>query len=151
LHALSGEPQHKAIQVRALVKNQALVILIDSDSSHTFLNSAIARKLQVAVTLVSAMPVKVANGALLTCSVEVKELEWWMQGHTCKMDANIIDIGAYDLVMGIDWFEQFSPMTCDWMTKWIEFTYNQKVITLQGIISSPPQQLQEVSVGQVIK
>jgi hypothetical protein len=32
LHAMSGKPQKKAIQLRALVKNQVLVILIDSDS-----------------------------------------------------------------------------------------------------------------------
>jgi hypothetical protein len=29
LHALSGKPQHKAIQLRALVQNQALIILVD--------------------------------------------------------------------------------------------------------------------------
>jgi hypothetical protein len=44
---MSGQPQHKVIQLRALVQNQALIILIDSGSSHTFLNIAIANKLQV--------------------------------------------------------------------------------------------------------
>jgi hypothetical protein len=50
LHALSGQPQHKVIQLRALVKNQAMVILIDSGSSHTFLNANTAQKLQVSTT-----------------------------------------------------------------------------------------------------
>jgi hypothetical protein len=45
LHALSGQPQHKAIQLRAMVQNLVLIILIDSSSSHTFLNSSIAEKL----------------------------------------------------------------------------------------------------------
>jgi hypothetical protein len=40
LHALSGQPQHKA-----MVQNLVLIILIDSSSSHTFLNSSIAEKL----------------------------------------------------------------------------------------------------------
>jgi hypothetical protein len=30
IHALSGKPQHKAIQLRAMVKNQALIVLVDS-------------------------------------------------------------------------------------------------------------------------
>jgi hypothetical protein len=29
------------------------------------------------------------------------------------MDAKIIDMGAYNLVLDMDWLEQFSPMTCN--------------------------------------
>jgi hypothetical protein len=45
LHALFGHPKTKAIQLRALVRNQVMVILVDSGSSHTFLNSSLALKL----------------------------------------------------------------------------------------------------------
>jgi hypothetical protein len=31
LHALSDQPQQRSIQLRALVQNQALVILVDSE------------------------------------------------------------------------------------------------------------------------
>jgi hypothetical protein len=55
LHALLGQPQHKVIQLRTLVHNQALIILIDSSSFHTFLNSAIASKLQVQKTVILAL------------------------------------------------------------------------------------------------
>jgi hypothetical protein len=40
------------------------------------------------------------------------------------MDAKVLDMGAYDLVLGMDWLEQFSPMNCAWLEKWIEFNYN---------------------------
>jgi hypothetical protein len=115
LHALSGKPQNKANQLRALVQNQALVVLLDSGSFHTFLNSAIARKLQVHSTAVPPMYIKVANGALQSCIAEVKQFEWWCQGHTFQVDAKIINIGAYDLVLGMDWLEKFRPMICDWL------------------------------------
>jgi hypothetical protein len=55
LHAMSGQPHPKVIQLRALVQNQALVILVDSGSSHTFLNSAIVEKLQLQTTYVPTM------------------------------------------------------------------------------------------------
>jgi hypothetical protein len=71
----------------------------------------------------------------LYCSAQVKGFEWWVQGHTFRTDAKIIDTGAYDLVLGTDWLEQFSPMTCDWLAKWIEFKYNQNIIRLQGMQS----------------
>jgi hypothetical protein len=47
LQALSGHPKTKAIQLRAFVKNQAMVIVLASGSFHTFLNSSLANKLQI--------------------------------------------------------------------------------------------------------
>jgi hypothetical protein len=115
IHALSGKPQHRAIQLRAMVKNQALIVLVDSESSHTFLNSVIANKLKLETVVIPKMVVQVANGASITCSTEVPNFDWWIQGHTFQVAAKILDMGAYDLVLGIDWLEKFSPMTCDWL------------------------------------
>jgi hypothetical protein len=153
LHAMSGQPQHKVIQLRALVQNQALIILIDSGSSHTFLNIAIANKLQVQKTAIPALSVRVANGASLPCTSEVKKFDWWIQGLTFAVDAKIMDMGAYDLVLGMDWLEQFTPMTYDWLHKWIEFQYHNTTVRLQGIKydHQQPQELQEISIEQVLK
>jgi hypothetical protein len=90
------------IQLRALVQNQALIILVDSSSSHTLLNSAIATKLQVTRTAIPTLFVRVANGASLPCTAEVKKFEWWIQGFTFTVDAKILEMGAYDLVLGMD-------------------------------------------------
>jgi predicted aspartyl protease len=123
------------------VKNQTLVILLDSGSSHTFLNKALAHKLQLAISPTAPMAVKVANRASLSCSLEVRQFEWWIQGHTFQLDAKLLEIGAYDLVLGMDWLERFRPMMCDWLEKWIEFQYNVKLIRLQGIKPSSPAEL----------
>jgi hypothetical protein len=103
LHAMSGRSLHNSIQFWALVKNQALIILVDSGSSHTFLNSVIASKPQVATTPIAPMSVKVANGELFSCQSEVKGFEFSIQGHTFTVDAKVLSMGAYDLVLGMDW------------------------------------------------
>jgi hypothetical protein len=84
------------------VKNQVMVILIDSSSSYTFFNSSLAQKLQVATTAITPMLVKVDNRASLPCTAKVKDFEWWEQGYAFSMNAKIIDMGAYDLVLGMD-------------------------------------------------
>jgi hypothetical protein len=151
LNALSGQPRNKAIQLRALVKNQSLVILVDSGSSHTFLNARISDKLQVRATTIPSLSVRVINDEMLRCDAEVKNFEWWCQGNTFQVDAKIIDIGAYDLVLGIDWLEQFRPMMCDWLEKWIQFQYKGSIVRLQGIVPSLEQELKEVSMEQLLK
>jgi hypothetical protein len=151
LHAMSGQPQHRTIQLRALVKNQALIILVDSRSSHTFLNSTVAGRLQAPITPILALSVKVVNGALLSCSGEVHNFQWWIQGFTFQVNAKVLDMGAYDLVWGMDWLEQFSPMLCDWLGKWIEFPYEGNTIRLQGILHTTTLELQKISVEQIVK
>jgi hypothetical protein len=111
------------------------VILLDSGSSHTFLNSRIANKQQLSSTPVPHMTVKVANGASLSCMAEVKNFEWWTQGLTFQVDAKIIDMGAYDLVLGMDWLERSRHMICDWLERWVQFEYQGKMVKLQGIVS----------------
>jgi hypothetical protein len=102
LHVMSGQPVQRSIQLRALVKNQALIMLVDSRSSHTFLNSSIANKLHVQASPMTHMSVKVANGVVLSCESKVKDFECWIQGHTFQLQAKIIDMGAYDIVLGMD-------------------------------------------------
>jgi hypothetical protein len=60
-------------------------------------------------------------------------------------------MGAYDLVLGMDWLELHQPMVCDWLEKWIEFPLNGSSVRLQGICSSQDKELKEVSMEQIVK
>jgi hypothetical protein len=62
LHALAGTQSNRAIHFRALINNQVLSILVDSRSTHTFLNDSMVYKLQLLPQSVKPMTVKVANG-----------------------------------------------------------------------------------------
>jgi hypothetical protein len=42
-------------------------------------------------------------------------------------------------------------MTCDWLEKWIEFEHQGKWVRLQGIVHNQLEELQEISVEQVVK
>jgi hypothetical protein len=46
------------------------------------------------------------------------------------MDAKVLDMGAYDLVLGMNWLKQFRPMVCDWLDKWIKFQYQDTIVRL---------------------
>jgi hypothetical protein len=61
---------------------------------------------------------------------EAKDFQWWIQGHTFKVDAKILDLVTYDLILGMDWLEQHRPMTCDWLLKWIDFYYQGSKVGL---------------------
>jgi hypothetical protein len=87
--------------------------LVDFESSYSFLNAAMLSRIQYTTTPAKCMIVRVANGQHILSHLEVKNLEWWIQGHTFQINARILDLAAYDLILGMDWLDQHNPMTCD--------------------------------------
>ena len=54
----------------------------------------------------------------------------------------MIPLGNYDIILGMDWLEFYSPMKVDWVKKYLEFEYNNVVIKLQGITPGNPTAVQ---------
>lgn len=152
VNALSGAEHPKTIRFRALVGNQVVLTLLDSGSTHSFIDSAVVPRIAAQTTqLPSPLSVKVANGETLACSSEVPALTWWLQGNTFTYHAKVVELGGYDIILGIDWLEQWGPMTCHWKKKWIEFQFQEKMVRLQGIQTTQQSELKEMSVDQVVK
>jgi hypothetical protein len=57
-------------------------------------------------------------------------MAWWMQGSTFHTDMRVLPLGAYDAVLGLDWLESHSPMTVDWVLKFMEVPYQGKMVRL---------------------
>ena len=124
--------------------------LLDTGSSHTFINAGLLDRIPCNVIDISPLEVRLANGQTILCTHLAKGFSWWLHGHTFTVDALVLPLGAYDMVLGMSWLEHFRPMTCDWQDKWVEFHYHNRLVRLQGV-SSPSTQLQELSAEQLYK
>lgn len=67
LHALSGITTLQAMHVSGVIRGRLVHILIDSGSTHNFLNSKFARKLDYCKVPSPTFRVMVANGECLQC------------------------------------------------------------------------------------
>jgi len=150
LNALAGTAQGDVLQLRALVKNKVLLILIDSGSSHSFLNQSFVDLLQLQTVPSPSRAVKLANGQVLLTDKIVPALEWWCQGHTITTQMQVLDLGAYDAILGYDWLKMNSPMNCNWAEHSVEFSHQGKLIKLQGV-SPQPLSLSAVSAESLVK
>uniref|UniRef100_A0A0A9AXC3 Uncharacterized protein n=1 Tax=Arundo donax TaxID=35708 RepID=A0A0A9AXC3_ARUDO len=129
-----------------------MLILIDSGSSHSFINSSFAKRVGVQTVQMKPAQVKVANGEMLVSNSQIKGLEWWTQGQTFHTDMKVLELGAYDAILGMDWLKPRSPMNCHWEQKTIEFEEQGKRVKLQGVTSDTKrQQVTEMSAEQLLK
>lgn len=114
LNAVSGADHPDTIQLRALVGNKVMLLLVDSGSSHSFIDSQLVHELHCPITPLPPTKVRVANGAMLNCHGKASNLSWWVRNTTFEYDFRVLDLGGYDAILGMDWLAQWGAMTCHW-------------------------------------
>jgi hypothetical protein len=134
--ATSGTESPACIRLSARVRDQAMLLLLDSGSSHSFVSSTFVQRLKLPTVPINSVSVKVANGQLVTCDSMVSSLQWTSQGHTFVTDLRVLPLDGYDAVLGMDWLEEHSNMNCKWKEKTVSFDHQGQWITLQGITSA---------------
>lgn len=67
----------------------------------------------------------------------VSNLQWYCQGHTLTSTMIVLDMHPYDAILGFDWLQKHSPMSCDWDNKTLAFTEAGRHVKLQGLQQKP--------------
>lgn len=75
----------------------------------------------------------IAYGGKLLCNRIVPAVEWWCQGQTFVTDFKVLTLSGYDMILGMEWLETFSPMWVDWRRKKLRFTYHNQRLTFIGV------------------
>ncbi|KAK3124731.1 hypothetical protein QOZ80_7BG0591530 [Eleusine coracana subsp. coracana] len=133
LNALAGTDEGEALRVRALVQKQVMLLLVNSGSSHSFVNAAFLQRVGITPTKCNPVLVTLANGDTLISDHMVLGLDCWVPNHTFSSNMRVLDIGAYDAILGFDWLKLHSPMLCHWNEKVLEFEDGGMKVKLAGI------------------
>lgn len=80
---------------------------------------------------------------------QVIGLQWCYNGHTFTDNMRVLDVGAYDAILGMDWLDNCSPMFCHWAQKTLMFVHANEVLTLRGLSSVGRSSLEELSVVEL--
>lgn len=104
LHALSGSLAPKTMRLVGLIQNHRVVILIDSGSTHSFLDPSILNRVSLGVIIPLQLQVRVANGATLVSQGKCKSVSLKVQGTTLTTDFFLLPLGGCDAVLGGEGF-----------------------------------------------
>lgn len=110
-------------------------MLIDSGSTHSFLDTQIVHHLQGVVKLPVPVKVTVADGGLLQCEKQLPDCAWWLQGRCYKSNFKLLPLSGYDAILGMDWLVGLGVMKIDWEQKWLEYLDNGFPVKIQGVQS----------------
>lgn len=139
--AVSGSEGPQTMKFVGSIQGHQLQILVDSGSTHTFLSRVIADHLVGVSQLPTPLIVQVANGGILQCDSALLSASWAIQDITFSSNLKILPLPHFDLIIGMDWLESFSPMKVYWKSKWMTIPYNGAMVLLQGIKSDLHEEL----------
>ena len=126
----------RTMQLKVQLQGLNLTVLVDSGSTHSFLDTSLASKLLSPLQRVS---VKMANGATVSCHQQLLSGMWSCSGHKFSCDFKLFPLGSYDGIIGLDWLSAHSPMLVDWENHWLSFSHMGSEITLLGSAATLPQ------------
>jgi hypothetical protein len=129
-----AEYQSHMIEVEGMINNQTIAILIDSGTSHSYIDPKIVESLQFPRSKNGkSWLVQLATRARIKVNEMVKSCLIDMNGLNTKANLNILPLGSYDCLIGMDWLDQHHTLL-DCQNKSFTFLDEEgKLRKVQGI------------------
>ena len=89
----------------------------------------------------SSCQVRIAGGGTLTSAVILLAVQWSIGQVSFTSDLRVLPLTAFDMIIGMDWLESFSPMQVHWQLKRLVIPYEGSSVLLQGESMDAPSQL----------
>jgi len=117
LNAIIGTPNPRTMRLVRVLKNQQVVILIYSGSTH------LAKLLGLQVKFNQSIRVKIANGQDILSPGRSKELSLKIQKVVFQLEFYILPLAGCDIVLGIQWLRILGPILWDFQQFTMKFQY----------------------------
>jgi predicted aspartyl protease len=95
------------IEVEGMINNQQFIILIDSGASHSYVDPRVVESFHLSRSKHErSWLVQLATGTKRKVNELVKSCSIDMNGLSMKDELNVLDLGSYDYLIGMDWLDQ---------------------------------------------
>lgn len=115
------------------IGTRQLRILVDPGSTHNFIDTKLAYKLQCSLQSVPSMKVTIANGNQLECKHKCTNFRWMMQGMWFSADVLVLPLENYDMVLGVQWLALLGDIIWNFSNMTMQFEVDKRVYILKGI------------------
>jgi hypothetical protein len=139
--ALTGIQPRKGrtMQVFVTIHGTVLWALLDSGSTHNFVDSVAAARAGIVFGTQAGLSVAVANGEHMSSSGYCNNLKIFITGDKFIINYYGLALGSYDMVLGIQWLESLGPILWDFKNCTISFVRHGRAVRWSA--SAPPELL----------
>ncbi len=129
---MTGINQPQTLKLKGHIKNNNVTVLIDTGSTHNFLDINVARRLKFFIYPVPDMKVMVADGKTIDNVGKCHKRELNIQDYSLTSDFYTLPLGGVDVVLGIQWLETVGTYSANHREHFIKFNWQGQKYKLQG-------------------
>ncbi|XP_059277948.1 uncharacterized protein LOC132032198 [Lycium ferocissimum] len=130
-HALNGSLGFRTLRVTGYHSKKPLNILVDTGSSHNFMDPELAKTLGCATKSTTPQMVTAANGNMIRVD-KVSHVIWLLQGAEFAVDFLLLPLGSCEVVLGVQWLLTLGDIKMNFNKLTMEFWYKGKKHLLRG-------------------
>jgi hypothetical protein len=142
LHALTGiQPSlGRTMQIPVSINGVILTTLLDSGSTHNFVDVDIAARAGLQFHAVAGLRVAMANNDRISSPRGCKALWITVGGEPFDVDIHGLALSSFDVVLDVQWLESLGPILWDFTNRTIAFVRNGRRVkwTVAGTTSPTP-------------
>nr|GLL24649.1 uncharacterized protein LOC109178468 [Ipomoea trifida] len=123
LHAITGTRNGNTMRVNLLLNNRPITALIDSGSTHNFVDSATAKRLGLIIRSCPFLQVAVANGERVTGLGICEDIQLQKDSNYFPVNLFVIPLVGFEIVLGVHWLRTLGAILWDFTALTMTFTY----------------------------
>jgi Retroviral aspartyl protease len=105
--------EHKTFKFKGKIEHIDIIAMVDSGSTHSFINPSIVHTLSIPTISYSPLTVITASGAQLSSSTICANLNFSLQDHLFYGTFQVLQVAGIDFILGMDWLHNYSPIKMD--------------------------------------
>ena len=132
LSAMTGISQPQTLKLKGHIKKNNVVVLIDSGSTHNFLDATVAKRLNIFSFPLPNMKVMVANGKKIEKVGKCHKVNLQIQDFNLESPFFTVPLGGVDVVLGIQWLRTLGTYAANHQVQFIKFKWGGQKYKLHG-------------------
>ncbi|GAU25035.1 hypothetical protein TSUD_155090 [Trifolium subterraneum] len=151
LQALTGISTYQTMRISGLHDKKVIQILLDSGSTHNFLDLEVAKKLGCVLEEIPPLPITGGGGHMLQAAFISRGFQWTLQQTKFTADVIVLPLVCCDLILGIQWLKSLGPILWDFEKLQMEFSTQGRRFVLRGSKTPNVKLINNKSFSQAVK
>jgi hypothetical protein len=151
LNSLNGFFTPQTLKLISYIKNRKFIILMDSGSTHNFIHHQISQEVNRYIRVVNNFQIMIVNGGSMKCARRCENVQLQIGQYHLKYHIFSIDMGGYDIVLGVEWLHTVGPILMDFKDLTMQFQQEGQEYKFQGIIVGSPEIINSHHMEKLLK
>jgi hypothetical protein len=151
LNALTDFSTPQTLKLISYIKHRKVIILVDSGNTHNFIHRHITQETHCYIHAVNNFQIMIANGGSMKCSECCENVRLQIGDYHLKSHMFAIDMGSYDIVLGVEWLRTLGPILMDFHNLTMQFDQGSQKYKFQGITMGSPEVISSHRMEKLLK